>query len=78
MGYRDKKNPWHVLFDKFKEENPDLVDEIKMFHPVEYPVIKIDFKDGRCILYHGETTETKDIGNEHMYKVLFDLIAKDD
>lgn len=61
MGYRDRKNPWHVLFDEYKERHRDQIERIKTFHPLCYPYISIEFDDGSEVLYEGTTHLTKEV-----------------
>lgn len=75
MGYRDKKNPWHVLFDKFKDEHRELVDKIKIFHPIIYPVIQVDFLNGEKLLYNGKTRKITYFNEETYNRALWDLLT---
>lgn len=72
MGYRDKKNPWHVVFDKFKEAHPNLSNDIKALHPtIVYPIIAIELNDGTTLFYHGETTTSKVINPDDYDREFF-------
>ena len=78
MGYRDTKNPWHIVFDTFKEEYPELSSNIKVFHPVEYPVIEIEYTTGEHILYHGNSKKISRIDpnvKNDFYKQLWYLLT---
>lgn len=55
MRFSNQKNPWHVIFDSYKEEHPDLADSIKIIHPIFYPIVEVEFYDGRRVLYEGKT-----------------------
>ncbi len=77
MSYRDKKNPWHCIFDSFKNEHADLSESIEVFHPVEYPIIEVDLNDGTRLLYHGVTKKLRYINESiknDFYKHLLDLM----
>ena len=75
MGYRNKKNPWHVIFDEFKETHPDIVPYITANHCIIYPVILIDLNDSRQILYHGKRHVYQFVDDSNYNRVLFDMIC---
>lgn len=78
MSYRDKKNPWHVIFDEFKERHLEIESDIVAMHPVIYPVIQIDFKNGAIALYHGKSREYQIVDKNTHDRVLFDMLVPKD
>lgn len=77
MRYHDKKNPWYVVFDKYKDEHPDLAPNIKVFHPTIFPIIDVEFKDGTHILYHGRTSSYRPLNPDDFNRVFWDLYTED-
>lgn len=78
MGYRDKKNPWHVIFDSYKEEHPDLANDIKVIHPIFYPIVEVEFHDGRRILYEGDTHLCEEVDPNNIERSIWNLYCKAD
>ena len=78
MSYRDRKNPWHVIFDEFKMRYPELSPSITGTHPVIYPVVQIDFANGDIILYHGKRHEYCVTTKENYNRILFDMLVLKD
>lgn len=84
MSYQDRKNLWHVIFDKYKDEHSEQIDFIKTFHPIIFPIVEIEFRDDSRILYHGRTgyseildADAKDF-NKAFWKTFWILYTNDD
>ena len=77
MAYCDKKNPWHVVFDKYKEDHPEQVNDIKVFHPTIFPIIDIEFKDGSHVLYHGRTSSFRPLDPDKFNETFWALYIED-
>ena len=74
MGYRDSKNPWFVIFDKFRDTHPNLSAHIKALRPtIVYPIIEVELNDSTTMLYHGETSTSKVINTYNYDREFFDF-----
>lgn len=78
MGYRDKKNPWHAIFEEFNIRYPELALFIVATHPVIHPVVQIDFRNGSKALYNGKTHIYQMIDENNYDRVLFDMLVPKD
>ena len=74
MGYRDSRNPWNVVFDKFCSKCPNTAKHVKSWRPFEYPVIDIYLDDGTRMIYNDNTGRVEFVKTDaDIYKVMFYL-----
>lgn len=78
MGYRDKKNPWHVIIEEFNARYHELAFCTVATHPVIYPVVQIDFINGSKALYHGKSHICRLVDKNNYDRVLFDMLVPKD
>ena len=78
MRFSNQKNPWHVIFDSYKEEHPDLADNIKIIHPIFYPIVEVEFYDGRRVLYEGKTHLCEEVDPNNVERSIWNLYCKAD
>ena len=72
MGYRDSKNPWHMLFDKFCKKCPNISKQVKSWRPFIYPVIDIRLNDGTRMIYNDDTGRSDFVKtDEDIYRIIF-------
>lgn len=74
MKFNGRKNPWHVVFDRFRDAHPNLSSEIKALHPtIVYPIIAIELNDGTTMFYHGRTSTSKVIDPDDYDREFFNF-----
>lgn len=71
MGYRDKKNPWNALFDKFCSKCPNTAKRVESWRPFRYPVIDIYLNDGTRMIYDDNTGRVNFVEtDEDIYRII--------